>query len=98
RYVERNPVRANLVESARQWSWSSLGATNSSELSCQGPVARPRDWDSFVNSPQTEEELLALRRCTLRSAPFGDKVWTTATARQLGLESSLRPPGRPKKP
>ncbi|MBT8083712.1 MAG: transposase, partial [Woeseia sp.] len=39
RYVERNPLRANLVESARQWSWSSLGATNSSELSCQGPVA-----------------------------------------------------------
>jgi len=26
RYIERNPLRAGLVERAEEWSWSSLGA------------------------------------------------------------------------
>jgi putative transposase len=29
--------------------------------------------------------------------PFGETVWQQATAKRLGLESTLRPPGRPKR-
>jgi hypothetical protein len=30
-----------------------------------------------------------------RNRPLGDASWTDATVRRLGLESSLRPRGRP---
>jgi putative transposase len=98
--VERNPLRAGLVSRAADWRWSSLGQV------CQnlprppldaGPVARPANWLTLVDRAETEAELLALRRSVLRGAPFGTEAWQTETARRLGLESSLRPLGRPVK-
>ena len=44
RYVERNPLRANLVRSAQDWSWSSLRerlGDQPSELLHSGPVTLP---------------------------------------------------------
>ena len=104
RYVERNALRANLVSSAVEWRWSSLGRRNRSDDLTQltqavlsdWPLRRPNDWLSFVNEPQTEAELTALRRCVNRGCPFGDSNWVKATAEQLGLNSTLRRRGRPK--
>ncbi len=105
RYVERNAFRANLVSGAREWRWSSLaGRTSGDDLALlkkavlsEWPLRRPNDWLSFVNEPQTEAELTALRRCVNRGCPFGDANWVNATAKQLGLNSTLRQRGRPKK-
>jgi putative transposase len=98
RYIERNPLRAGLVASAQEWRWPSLRwhvrAPNMSFLHV-GPVQRPSDWVTDVNSPQTEAGLDALRRCAERGTPFGDAVWVGTTAAQLGLEYTLRPRGRP---
>ncbi len=60
------------------------------------PVPAPADWEDWVNAPVTRDELDALRRSVVRGAPFGDDPWTRRTARRLSLESSLRPPHRPK--
>lgn len=101
RYVERNPLRANLVESAADWPWSSHGVDcppSSADLVSEGPVPKPREWSTIVDRPHTDEELRALRRCGSRNTPYGDVDWSTATATQLGLEASLRPLGRPKRP
>jgi len=38
-----------------------------------------------------------LRRSVRRGTPFGQADWTKATAAQLGLEVTLRPPDRPRK-
>jgi putative transposase len=38
-----------------------------------------------------------LRCCVNRGRPFGDPNWVTDTAKRLGLESTIRPRGRPKK-
>ncbi len=65
RYVERNPLRANLVEEADAWRWSSLWHRvrgNRAGLLDDGPLALPRRWRQHVQSPQTEAELEALRR------------------------------------
>jgi putative transposase len=43
----------------------------------------------------TEAEVQRVRECVRRDRPFGSAAWTTATARSLGLEYSLRPRGRP---
>jgi len=97
RYVERNPLRANLVESAAHWDWSSIG-NNGPDLSliAEGPVAKPDNWLEFVDAPQTQDEIDALRRCSAKNAPFGNQAWTQSTAERLGLTCSLRRPGRPK--
>lgn len=100
RYVERNPVRANLVRNAIDWEWSSLGEKSqepSSSLVSDGPVAKPEGWLELVNEPHSDEELRALRQSGLKSAPFGSEHWVQQTATRLGLESSLRGPGRPKR-
>ena len=61
------------------------------------PVQRPADWLAWVNRPETAEELEALRRSARRGSPYGTQRWARATARRLGIESSLRRPGRPSK-
>ena len=50
------------------------------------------------NEPQTEAEVERLRECLRRGQPFGSLSWMTQTAAQLGLQASLRPLGRPRKP
>jgi putative transposase len=100
RYVERNALRANLVDRAQDWRWGSLwGRTRGADadLLSAGPVPLPPDWAAIVNHPQSEAELAALRRSVLRSSPFGDEPWRAETAHRLGIDSTLRPRGRPRK-
>jgi len=100
RYVERNPLRAGLVARAEDWPWSSLTLRmrpDPSGFLARCPVALPGDWRGFVNRPQTPAEVDQLRRSVNRGAPFGDADWTPRTAAALGLQSTLRPRGRPRK-
>lgn len=100
RYVERNPLRANLVQRAEAWPWSSLAwrpMRRRPELLADWPVPSPRNWLALVNTPQTEAELAALRQSIARGTPCGNGRWTKRVAKRLGLESSLRPRGRPRK-
>ena len=61
------------------------------------PLPRKAGWTAYVNTPQTAAELRALRRSVNRGSPFGDDQWCERTIRQLHLESTIRPMGRPKK-
>ena len=102
RYVERNPLRADLVERAEDWRWSSLwrrtsGSTDQLGILSRWPVECPVDWLRLVHEPQTEAEVGAIRRCVARGRPYGSEDWVFRTAKKLGLESSLRPPHRPRK-
>jgi putative transposase len=99
RYVERNPLRANLVERAEEWAWSSLSwrpGGKRPEMLSDGPVTLPRNWLSLVNKPQTEVEVAAMQRSLTRGTPFGSERWIRRIADCLGLESTLRPRGRPR--
>lgn len=100
RYVERNALRANLVAHAEDWQWGSLAwrlAGCPGSLLTSPPVPLPGDWLDRVNAPESSAEVAALRRSVNRNAPFGDADWVKATAACLGLESSLRSRGRPRK-
>lgn len=99
RYVERNPIRAKIVRKAERYPWSSLGQPPKDARKPTlhaGPVSRGQHWLQHVNRPLTEVELAALRHSISRGAPFGSERWQKRTAKRLGLESSLRPRGRPK--
>lgn len=101
RYIERNALRAKLVRRAENWEWSSArfwqaGATRPSYLTV-GPVARGRQWLESVNQALTTAELEALRKCVNRGAPYGSPAWVEQTAERLGLQSTIRARGRPRK-
>jgi putative transposase len=102
RYVERNALRAKLVERAEAWRWSSLwrrvsGGRDAGSLFHAWPLPEPRGWVRQVNLPQTEAELKAIRHSVQRGAPFGGAQWQVRTAHRLGLDWTLRPRGRPRK-
>ncbi|MBN1909383.1 MAG: transposase [Pirellulales bacterium] len=101
RYVERNALRANLVEQAEAWRWSSLRRAERDDptfpILSKWPVPRPVDWLRIVNEPETEAELDTLCYCVERGQPFGPPDWVENAAEQLGLGWTLRPRGRPKK-
>jgi len=100
RYVERNALRAGLVERAEDWKWGSLYRRTRKmrgPLLADWPLPQPSDWAEYVNLPQTEAELESIRRCLRRGSPFGNAAWIEQTADQLGLQSTLRRRGRPHK-
>jgi putative transposase len=102
RYVERNPLRAGVVRRAEAWRWGSLyrrthGTAEEKALLADPPVPLGRQWLEHVNRPQSEAELEAVRRSVQRGQPFGGQAWKLKVARQLGLEHTFRPRGRPNK-
>ena len=99
RYIERNPLRAGMVENAEQWQWSSLWRRCQADAAlCEilgdWPVEAPGDWSRWVQQPHTEAELEAVRRSVRRGRPFGEDNWARRVAKQFGLESTFRSPGR----
>ena len=102
RYVERNALRANLVRRAEDWRWGRLyrwkaGTLRARSLLATWPLRRRARWIEYVNAPQTEAELSSLRRSVKRGCPYGNVSWCDRMVRRLGLESTLRSQGRPKK-
>jgi putative transposase len=99
RYVERNALRAELVARAEDWRWSSLpGWLRRDPLLWRGEwEVREEPWLARVNEPLSDGDLQRLRLSAERGRPYGDESWTWGTARRLGLESTLRSRGRPRK-
>ncbi len=108
RYVERNPVRAGLVERAEDWRWSSLWRWHAGDAEARamlspwprpGSVAgdesrRPRNWLATVNTPMDREAVDALHTAIRRDRPYGEPHWVRRTAERHGLGSALRNRGR----
>jgi len=102
RYVERNALRARLVRRAENWRWSSLWRREQKDSKqaawlSEWPVDHPQNWLQRVNAAETAAELEQLHASVVRGRPFGNPTWVRRTVTQLGLESSVRPRGRPRK-
>ena len=107
RYVERNPLRAGLVEEAEAYRWSSAAAhcglrpdavlSDPCELTGSLP---PKKWRQWLREPWEAEDRCAkrLRRCTQTGRPAGGDGFV---ARLEGLVGRMLRPqkvGRPNKP
>ena len=100
RYVERNPLRAALVEKAQNWKWSSLWSRTNDCYSVsldRWPLPLNAGWCEYVNQIVTEAELAAIRESVQRGKPYGSEAWCERTAKLFGLESTLHRRGRPSK-
>ncbi len=100
RYIERNPLRAGLVERAEAWPWSSLrwlAAPERGPVRLEpGTVPRGTLWVEGVNAVTADIDLEIIRQSVRRDRPFGTSGWTLETAKALSLGYSLRPRGRPR--
>jgi putative transposase len=99
RYIEANPVRAGLAPSARDWRWSShRGRTGLEKDVTESPaLPMPTDWTRYVDQAMTDMELEKIRNSLKRQAPYGEPLWQKRICLELGLESTIKPMGRPRK-
>jgi putative transposase len=109
RYIEANPWRANLVQRAGDYRWSSfachgegrpdplLDAAPGYEALAAYPAVRQRRWSAYVHQAPEEAELAAIRRSAETGLPYGAKGWVDRLCRRLKLDLTIRPRGRPRK-
>jgi putative transposase len=100
RYIEANPIRADLVAKADRWPWSSFAVRQGREsavVPAEGPVELPTDWMGLVHRALAPGETQAIGNSMRRGCPLGDARWVAATVQRLGLQSTMRPRGRPRK-
>lgn len=98
RYVELNPVRARLVETAEQWIWSSaavhLGSRAADSYLEMSPWERrwtSAEWKEFLGAMESTSEVDEIRRSTHTGRPLGSAEFVT------GLEQSMLRPLAPHK-
>lgn len=102
KYVERNPVRAKLTRSCESWQWGSAwrrlnGTAKQQKLLTTSPEPLPRNYRSWINMPEKEDELVTLRNAVNRGVPYGKETWVDRMITTHHLESTVRSPGRPRK-
>lgn len=95
RYILLNPVRAKLMDHAQDWRWSHLHFPT---LIDPLPIPAPTEDPFALNQPLSQPDLTTLRTCVNRQQPFGTADWQARIAALLGLVSTLRPRGRPRRP
>lgn len=97
RYVELNPVKAGLCESARDWRWSSAGAhldgEDDSLVSVRPMLDRVNDWSGHLSGGEPEfGELLA--RHTRTGRPLGSDTFIARLEAMSGVSLTPGRPGR----
>jgi len=104
RYVERNPVRAKLVEQPWHWRWSSAAvhighSEGSIGLPAMSAVTEISDeaWKRFIETEDGEEDIRAIRQHTWTGRPLGTVSFVTQLSEALGRRLRALPRGRPRK-
>lgn len=105
RYVERNPVRAGLVERAEEYRWSSArahvsgspdGVVDGGPQWCAG-LTGVGGWPSWLGQPEELGKLQRLRSHTRTGRPLGDQGFMAKVEAYLGRRLRALPRGRPTK-
>jgi putative transposase len=101
RYIERNPLKAGLAESAESYRWSSAKAHmigTSDPLLCANAWLAHDDQNSYAEFVRDEDEETdeAIRKATRTGRPFGSESFMEIL--EFRLNQSLKPkkPGRPR--
>ena len=104
-YVERNPVRAGLVERAEEYPWSSAGAHCGNgdldgllDLKLWRQCFTTEHWRRVLELGLRDAGLEErIREATRRGHPQGDGGFMERAGWALGRDVTPRPPGRPPK-
>ena len=97
RYVERNPVRARIVEKAEDYTWSSAASHVRGIDNPILSIAAIDDWDKYLDITEEEGILNRIRECTSTVRPAGDETFATRLEELLGRTLRPKTIGRPRK-
>ncbi|MBI3940740.1 MAG: transposase [Acidobacteria bacterium] len=102
RYVERNPVRAGIVQKAEDYPWSSAPAhcgLKQDPLLAPFPVNRDLipDWSVWLFEKQSESESKSISHSTRTGRPLGSDPFVEKLESMLGRPLRPRKGGRPRK-
>ena len=104
KYVERNPVRAKMVNKAWEWKWSSA-KQHSGEGSGEITVERiekytditEEKWKNILSEKEDEEIMKAIRKNSLTGRPTGKEIFIEKLENNLDRRLRALSCGRPKK-
>jgi putative transposase len=103
RYVERNPVRAGIVERAEDYPWSSAAAhcgMRLDQILSPLPELRPpqsSDWSSWLADTEDETLLKLIRHHTRTGRPIGHDQFVKNVESRLARRVHALANGRPRK-
>jgi putative transposase len=107
RYVEMNPVRANMVAGPRQYRWSSyrerMGLENKERLDldqmylslADSEDARRARYKEYVRQGISDKEIKLIRNSLQRNKLTGDDRFTEEILQRIGIRVENRSRGRP---
>jgi putative transposase len=98
RYIERNPVRAKMVNKPSQYEWSSANSTHKSDIvESIWDNAQRQKYIDYLNMPEDESQVQIIRKHTYSGKPIGSAGFIVNIAKVLKIDLSTRPKGRPRK-
>ena len=104
RYVERNPVRAEIVRKPWRWKWSSAGVhvgQGDGVINLENITTlidtTAEEWKEYIDLDENEEEVENIRKHTLLGRPLGTTDFIAKLGKRIGMVLSVLPRGRPKK-
>jgi putative transposase len=100
RYVERNPVKAGMVEAAWDYPWSSVHAHLSGRsdgvVTVEPLLKRVDDWEGFISASSVGNDDLFLRH-ERTGRPLGDEGFVQRVSKLVGRDLMPKKPGRKRK-
>jgi putative transposase len=98
RYVELNPVRAGLCDSAEDWAWSSvhehLRSDDDQLVNVQPMLDRVSDWRNYLNESEDTRDLSHIRKHARTGRTLGDDRLVNAMEAKTGRILRPMKPGR----
>ncbi len=97
RYVERNPVRAKIVEKAWDYEWSSASVhifkQNDPLLEDNFMISEIKDWKLFLSEEDKQSDVSSLKMHVSNGRPFGDNQFIETIEKQIGRILHKQKPG-----
>lgn len=102
RYVERNPVRGNIVKKPWDWIWSSARE----HLNLEKGIVSLEDvrryfliphWQAYIDQVEPEEDLDQIRKQTMAFKAWANDDFKESIEKKYGVDLFLNERGRPKK-
>jgi len=102
RYVERNPVAAQLCQHPEDWQWSSATAhlTGRSDglVNVRPMLSRINNWAAYLSSDEDDGIHERIAASSRTGRPLGDESFVQTLEEFTGRTLAPRRPGRKKKP
>lgn len=103
KYIEANPVAAEIVDKASDYQWSSYDYHTGRKrddrefkIADMPDMPSPRSWARIVHADMPQSDKDEINQSLKRGAPLGDEEWKKQTVKALDLQSTINKRGRPR--